>query len=395
MQGRTGNKFAPSAHITRAEAIVMIDNVMGYLLHTPGTYTHDASGNAILNVSDIKLDKSVVEGNLYLTSGINDGDASLQDVSVKGNVYVEGGGVNSIKIDNSSIDGELKINRKKAPVRVVLSGNSIIGPVVFHSAGQLSNGSTNPVELVTIAASSSTTPIVLTGKIKHLIIESGTAVDLSNAIIDILEIRGSGAGAVVTLDASSSIGKVLFNGAASLKGAGKIGEAQINASGVTIEQSVALVTVQTGLTAMVNGKEVSGTIKDGGNPGGGYVPSTPDPVGTVKFFSFADTKVPVQLRDYHLVLKGEKTLDYTLTLQPSIFPVSGDDVVASALDKEGKVWVATSNELTRFNIYETDSSKVETFQQDEKFKGEIQALLVENEFMWVLTDESVSQIKYK
>ncbi|WP_139993144.1 S-layer homology domain-containing protein [Paenibacillus paridis] len=429
VQGRTGNQFAPSAKITRAEAVVMIDNVMGYLIHAAGTYNRDASGNAVLNAGDISLNQSKVAGNLYLTSGIGEGDATLKGVAIKGNLYVEGGGVNSVTLDGTTVGGQLVINRKKAPVRVVISGESSLSDLVFQRSGKLVIESPNTVGTVTVAPSDPTAVISITGKIKRLIIESGARVDLSNAEIEVLEIKGTGAGATVTVDASSQIGKALLSGASSIKGTGKVNEAEIQASGVTIEQSVSKVTVKDGLTAIVNGKEVKGTASNtGGNSGTtptpGVTPTptptatpvptatteptptteptatpvptpTPDPVGTVKYFSFTDQKVPVKLRNYHLVLIGEKTLDYTMTLQPSIFPVSDDHIVASVLDTDGKVWVASANELTRFNIYEQDAGKVEVFRQDEHFKGEIQALLVEGDVIWVLTNDSVSQIKYK
>ncbi|MGO4547377.1 S-layer homology domain-containing protein [Paenibacillus sp. 2TAB23] len=421
-QGRTGNQFAPSAKITRAEAVVMIDNVMGYLIHAAGTYNRDASGNAVLNIRDISLNQSKIAGNLYLTSGIGEGDATLKGVAVKGNLYVEGGGVNSVTLDGTTVGGQLVVNRKQAPVRVVVSGESSLPNLVFQRSGKLVIESPNTVGTVTVAPSDPAAVISITGKIKRLVIESGAVVDLSNAEIEVLEIKGTGAGATVTVDASSQIGKALLSGASSIKGTGKVNEAEIHASGVTIEQSVSTVNVKNGLTAIVNGKEVKGTANNtGGSTGGGNsgttptpgvtptptptatpVPTatptptpTPDPVGTVKFFAFTDEQVPVKLRNYHLVLIGEKTLDYTMTLQPSIFPVSNDDIVASVLDTDGKVWVASANELTRFNIYERDAGKVEVFRQDEHFKGEIQALLVEGDVIWVLTNDSVSQIKYK
>lgn len=424
VQGRTGNQFAPSAKITRAEAVVMIDNVMGYLIHAAGTYNRDASGNAVLNAGDISLKQSKVAGNLYLTSGIGEGDATLNGVAIKGNLYVEGGGVNSVTLDGTTVGGQLVINRKKAPVRVVISGESSLSDLVFQRSGKLVIESPNTVGTVTVAPSDPTAVISITGKIKRLIIESGAMVDLSNAEIEVLEIKGTGAGATVTVNASSQIAKALLSGASSIKGTGKVNEAEIHASGVTIEQSVSKVIVKDGLTAIVNGKEVKGTASNTGGSNSGTAPTpgvtptptptatptptptteptatpaptpTPDPVGTVKYFSFTDQKVPVKLRNYHLVLIGEKTLDYTMTLQPSIFPVSDDHIVASVLDTDGKVWVASANELTRFNIYEQDAGKVEVFRQDEHFKGEIQALLVEGDVIWVLTNDSVSQIKYK
>ncbi|NLN64671.1 MAG: S-layer homology domain-containing protein, partial [Clostridiaceae bacterium] len=47
--GRPGNLFAPKANLSRCEAVKMIDNVMGELINTSGTYTRVVPGNMVIS----------------------------------------------------------------------------------------------------------------------------------------------------------------------------------------------------------------------------------------------------------------------------------------------------------------------------------------------------------
>ncbi|MCQ6563150.1 S-layer homology domain-containing protein [Paenibacillus mendelii] len=62
IRGRSGNRFAPQEHITRAEAVQMIDNVMGSLIRNEGTYERDYAGNVVVNTAGVELKNLVIAG---------------------------------------------------------------------------------------------------------------------------------------------------------------------------------------------------------------------------------------------------------------------------------------------------------------------------------------------
>ncbi|GAB1476510.1 hypothetical protein MASR2M70_13440 [Bacillota bacterium] len=89
--GRTGNYFVPLDNITRAETVKMIDNVMGEIKNKPAVYTGTVAGNMVVNASGIELKNMVINGNLYITEGISQGNILLMGVTVKGKTIISKG----------------------------------------------------------------------------------------------------------------------------------------------------------------------------------------------------------------------------------------------------------------------------------------------------------------
>jgi hypothetical protein len=64
-------------------------------------------------------------GNLYLASGIGDGSVALTNVIVDGIVFIQGGGLKTVKIHNCRFE-EVRVNRPDGRVRLVASGETVI-----------------------------------------------------------------------------------------------------------------------------------------------------------------------------------------------------------------------------------------------------------------------------
>jgi parallel beta-helix repeat protein len=89
--GRPGNLFAPKANLSRAEAVKMIDNVMGEMINTAGTYTRVVPGNMVISSPGVTLKDTYIAGDLYITEGIGSDTIQLIDVEVKGRTIVADG----------------------------------------------------------------------------------------------------------------------------------------------------------------------------------------------------------------------------------------------------------------------------------------------------------------
>jgi hypothetical protein len=89
--GRPGNLFAPKANLSRAEAVKMIDNVMGELINSMGTYTRVVPGNMVVSSPGVTLKDTYISGDLYLTEGIGSEQIQLIDVEIKGRTIVADG----------------------------------------------------------------------------------------------------------------------------------------------------------------------------------------------------------------------------------------------------------------------------------------------------------------
>lgn len=126
INGYTDGTFKPTGSITRAEVIKIIDGMAKGYYNAAGTYG-DATiaGSALITASGAILSGSKVSGDLYLTAGIGNGEATLDQVTVSGTTFVSGGGIDSIHLKSSTLSS-VTINKQGGKVRVVADGSTAI-----------------------------------------------------------------------------------------------------------------------------------------------------------------------------------------------------------------------------------------------------------------------------
>ncbi|CAK7062487.1 S-layer homology domain-containing protein [Tissierella sp.] len=117
VNGFPDGTFRPQDEITRAEVIKMIHNISGEIVNTSDIVSKDIKTNLLINTSGVILKDMTIEGNLYLTEGIGVGDITLDNVIVKGELIIKGGGSNSVTIRNSKIK-VVSVNRQKGLVGI-------------------------------------------------------------------------------------------------------------------------------------------------------------------------------------------------------------------------------------------------------------------------------------
>lgn len=133
ISGYEDGTFKPKKTITRAEFCALLDRLIAGYFDIGGNYESKSfSGNVVINHDGVTLKNTVIKGNLYLAPGIGNGEATIDNVTVDGTVYISGGGENSIYINNSNIN-EIVVNRLDGKVHVALSGNNEVGNVAVNS----------------------------------------------------------------------------------------------------------------------------------------------------------------------------------------------------------------------------------------------------------------------
>ncbi|MFC5405339.1 SwmB domain-containing protein [Cohnella soli] len=108
MSGYADGSFRPERPITRAEAIVTLQRIIGVVYDKEGTYgpdtgTETIAGNVTITAPGVTLRNMEITGNLRIAASVGDGDAYLDHVTVQGATFVNGGGENSIHIDFSTL----------------------------------------------------------------------------------------------------------------------------------------------------------------------------------------------------------------------------------------------------------------------------------------------------
>ena len=200
---RTDKKLLPHEDLTRAQAIKMLDNVMGEIYNKAGTYNKDVKSNLVININNVTLKNLTVHGDLYLTEGIGEGDVTLDNVTVKGKSYVRGGGKHSIIVKDSALAGVMTVSKKDGNIRVVASGKTSIPNVQLNSGvileedGRKGKGFEN----VLIPKDSMSARLVkLDGAFANVTVEApGAAVEVTGGSVDKLEFKQSAENAGVKL----------------------------------------------------------------------------------------------------------------------------------------------------------------------------------------------------
>ncbi|MBD3919825.1 S-layer homology domain-containing protein [Paenibacillus sp. PR3] len=136
VNGYPDGTFGGDKSITRAEAIRMMNNLSGEIVNAAGTYADLTTRNMVISQPGVVLEDTVIEGDLYLTAGVGEGDVDLNRVTVKGQVHINGGGVNSIKLSDSTIK-TIIIDKKNGQIRVVTKGDTTVEQTFVISGAKL------------------------------------------------------------------------------------------------------------------------------------------------------------------------------------------------------------------------------------------------------------------
>ncbi|MFD0711686.1 S-layer homology domain-containing protein [Paenibacillus sp. GCM10027626] len=241
ISGMPSGDFAPNRPLTRAEALTMADRLMGRLLQSSGSYSEDANGNLVVNAAGVTLRDMTVTGDLYLAPGIGNGDVTLDGVTVKGNVYVNGGG--DIRLIHSIL-AALVVNKRDQKIRIVAEGGSVIGITRLFSGAKLE------------------------GNFEYITVEgSGLSVQLLGGIIGKLVILKGGASARINLGTGVKITSFRADAKAAVTGEGTIAEAWIYANGVTFGKAPDKIFVANGVVFGEGGSAPGAGNGTGTNPG--------------------------------------------------------------------------------------------------------------------------------
>ncbi len=135
MSGYPDGTLRPDGKLTRAEAAKLIAKI----LDNETIVSEDVS---IKNSGDILKD-SIYVGDIYVEESVAYGDALLDNIVALSKVYIEGGGSNTIDINNSYIV-RLIITKVDGLARVVVQGNSYVFNSFIFNGNRLVDQDNNP-----------------------------------------------------------------------------------------------------------------------------------------------------------------------------------------------------------------------------------------------------------
>ena len=359
MGGYPDHSFRALNPITRAEAIAVLDRVVGSLYNKAGVYDlagATVSTNVTISSTDVTLKNAVISGNLYLTEGIGDGHVTLDNVQVEGDTKVSGGGENSIIIINSSLGTVIIDTAGQQNVRLVAQGSTTIGTVEAGSGAKLEEadltGSGFEEVIIFIPEGAS---VELIGDFSEVNIETANAnINVGQGTIGNMTLAPGTQGTNINLGAGATVNTFTTHSATQVTGAGTIQNANINASGVTLENKPTNTVLAENVEATVAGETVKGqapaapVMQPGSGGGGG---------GSKKVAVSA-----VNVSPETMILEVGATREITATVSPSdatnkkVNWTSSDKNIVT-VDENGNVTAVAEGTVTITVTSAADSSK--------------------------------------
>lgn len=265
MVGMPDGNFAPKAHLTRAEMIVVIDRLTSTIIKEAGTYKESIDGNLVVNTKDVILKDMTISGNLYLAEGIGTGDITLDNITVKGTIFVEGGGENSVKLNNVSLAHAMDIEVIK-PVRIVNKGKKISVKLRNHSK------------------------VILEGDFSEIAVPYNVILKLNSSLIadKLITLPNTTQDknadmATIEMVKGSVIQLLVADGAVRILGQGEIKQLNENVTGVKTEVTPIKVVTASGVQSSIHTNTSSGSSSSGDSSSGENEPGTGDTVDQTKW----------------------------------------------------------------------------------------------------------------
>jgi hypothetical protein len=234
------NTFKPTQFITRAEAVATLDRAaqvktivpvsQEISYNTAGTFgpatgVETVTQDVYINTSGVILQNMIINGKLTFAAGIGNGDATLNNVTVKGATSVQGGGENSIHLNNSILL-TITIDKKTGIVRIVAEGSTTVSqvnvnsPVTIQETNVTGAGFGN-IKLTELLPKGS--KVTLKGSFDNLeVVGSEIKVDIPEGSVQKVTANSTSTGMILDLGKDAKIVLLILNAVAKLLGTGTI-----------------------------------------------------------------------------------------------------------------------------------------------------------------------------
>ncbi|MDL2287750.1 S-layer homology domain-containing protein [Oscillospiraceae bacterium OttesenSCG-928-F05] len=251
MGGYTDGSFGPFRNITRAEAVVALNNALNkrggattpneinsdlYVRESSyGSATQRLTLNANLHIDyagNVTVRNMDVKGNATVYARVDDKTVALENLTITGTLYVSGG--SKITLTGCIVE---KIEVDSADVEIIASGGTVIGKTTVAKSASLTEtgltGGSAGFKNVTLAGSASTATR-LDGDFDR--VDASTArqrLNITRGTVDSVTLDTSNN--TVVLAGRATINTLTLDAAATVYGTGRIKEAYINRSGSQIQ----------------------------------------------------------------------------------------------------------------------------------------------------------------
>lgn len=324
MTGYPDGSFDANASISRAEAVSSLNRMLGgtaYQPTQPTTPTTDTtkttSDDVVIEDKGTTLKNQTVDGNVSIAKSVGNGDVTLRNVTIKGDLIVKGGGSNTVTLEDVDVRGKARL--LKEGVHLHLVGDTDIRKLLIDLAAHITQSSSYKDEIDEIILAgdgdlNKTTRIDV--PTKQLRIENQADLILGGDVEKLI-VDEDAKGAEIEIKKGTTVNELNTDAKIKLTGKGRIDLLDVSASGVTFDKNLNIRKTDTsnGATA----PKENGSTSTGGSSGGSGGTASKEITGAEKvtrdvpYGTSADDALAAIPKTVTLKLKGGSTTTTTVT----------------------------------------------------------------------------------
>lgn len=328
MTGYPDGSFYANASISRAEAVSSLNRMLGgtaYQPTQPTTPTTDTtkttSDDVVIEDKGTTLKNQTVDGNVTIAKSVGNGDVTLRNVTIKGDLIVKGGGSNTVTLEDVDVRGKVRL--LKEGVHLHLVGDTDIRKLLIDLAARITQSSSYKDEIDEIILAgdgdlNKTTRIDVPAK--QLRIENQADLILGGDVEKLI-VDEDAKGAEIEIKKGTTVNELNTDAKIKLTGKGRIDLLDVSASGVTFDKNLNIRKTDTsnGATAPKENGSTSTGGNSGGSSGGSSGTASKEITGAEKvtrdvpYGTSADDALAAIPKTVTLKLKGGSTTTTTVT----------------------------------------------------------------------------------
>lgn len=239
MTGYPDGSFYANASISRAEAVSSLDRMLGGTAYQPTQpTTPTTSDDVVIEDKGTTLKNQTVDGNVTIAKSVGNGDVTLRNVTIKGDLIVKGGGSNTVTLEDVDVRGKVRL--LKEGVHLHLIGDTDIRKLLIDLAARITQSSSYKDEIDEIILAgdgnlNKTTRIDVPAK--QLRIENQADLILGGDVEKLI-VDEDAKGAEIEIKKGTTVNELNTDAKIKLTGKGRIDLLDVSASGVTYDKNL-------------------------------------------------------------------------------------------------------------------------------------------------------------
>ena len=316
MTGYPDGSFYANASISRAEAVSSLNRMLGgtaYQPTQPTTPTTDTtkttSDDVVIEDKGTTLKNQTVDGNVTIAKSVGNGDVTLRNVTIKGDLIVKGGGSNTVTLEDVDVRGKARLLKEGVHLHLVgdtdirsSSYKDEIDEIILAGDGDLNKTTRIDVPAKQLRIENQA-DLILGGDVEKLIVDEDAK------------------GAEIEIKKGTTVNELNTDAKIKLTGKGRIDLLDVSASGVTFDKNLNIRKTDTsnGATAPKENGSTSTGGNSGGSSGGSSGTASKEITGAEKvtrdvpYGTSADDALAAIPKTVTLKLKGGSTTTTTVT----------------------------------------------------------------------------------